>query len=130
MPIDEDVVAEPGRLQRLWEDAAVPPWGRWLEIAPREAGCVPSRFGSIDLLGSGLAFSACMPATNGVGVVLRCWNEADGAQEGAWLLERPVRSATLCRADERPVASLPLEDGGRRIAFTAAARAVVTIIVA
>jgi len=129
MPIGDDA-REPGRLQELWEDAIVSPWGRCLEIAPREHGACPSPFGSITLEGPGLAFSTCKPAASGEGVVLRCWNEADTVVDGAWSFERPVRRATLCRADERPVESLTVEDAGRRIAFAAAARAVVTIVVA
>ncbi|MFI5207753.1 MAG: glycoside hydrolase family 38 C-terminal domain-containing protein [Gemmatimonadales bacterium] len=80
-----------------------------------------------ELIGRGLAFSAMKAAESGRGVVLRCYNATTKTVRGAWRVTWPVRSATLCRLDEKAMHKLEVDAGGR-VAFDAPPRAVVTIL--
>lgn len=81
-----------------------------------------------ELVGAGLVFSAMKPAEGGRGVVLRCYNATARPVKGEWRIPWPVRSAQLARLDETPVADLGIGAGGT-IAFEAAPRAIVTVLV-
>jgi hypothetical protein len=59
-------------------------------------------------------------------VVLRCVNLTDEEISGQWVLGIPGHSASLARLDETPLEPLELVDGA--IAFSAAPRALVTIL--
>jgi mannosylglycerate hydrolase len=89
---------------------------------------VPAPVMGPELIGDGLVFSAMKPAESGRGTVLRCYNATTKAVRGAWSLGWPVRSATLCRLDEKLVKKLKVDARGR-VAFEAPPRAVVTILV-
>jgi alpha-mannosidase len=80
-----------------------------------------------ELSGDGLVFSAMKPAESGKGIVLRCYNAREEAVSGRWQLPWPVRSAVRCRLDETPGERLTVDANGE-IAFAAAAREVVTIL--
>ncbi len=80
-----------------------------------------------ELKGKGLVFSAMKPAEAGKGVVLRCYNDRREAVRGAWHVGTAFRTATRCRLDETPIGKVSMGRGV--IAFEAAAREVVTILV-
>jgi alpha-mannosidase len=79
------------------------------------------------LEGTGLVFKALKPSADGRAVILRCVNMTAYPVEGAWILPWLCAAASLARLDETPEESLPLVDGGRRLRFTAAPRAIVTV---
>jgi alpha-mannosidase len=80
-----------------------------------------------ELLGAGLAFSAMKESEDGEWLVLRCVSRRDIESGGTWRLPFDVREAQLARLDETPVT--PIEPEGKEVAFTAAARAITTILV-
>ena len=125
-PITEQDTADPSRLERLWEDAFVGLSTRWLRDYCGPDGSRAAGLGTIELQGNGLVLSALKPAENGDGIVLRCFNALESAEEGAILLGSPARSATRVRADESHPIPLPLERSGRRIPFRAEPRAVLS----
>jgi alpha-mannosidase len=112
-------------LPRLWEDVFLPPRAVWL----RQATALRPGPGGLELEGEGLVFSALKPADTGNGIVLRCYNASDVATEGRWRFPWPVESAQRVRADEQgdPM-DLPLDPDRRGVRFTAAARAIVTLL--
>ena len=57
------------------------------------------------------------------------WGLQLAAQKGRWTLPRPVREAKLARLDETPLSDLPLGENQTVVEFTAARRAVVTLLV-
>ena len=73
-----------------------------------------------------LAFSACKPAENGDGIILRCINLADRTLRARWRIGAPISEALLARMDETPITKLAAD--GRGIPFAAAPRAVTTVI--
>jgi alpha-mannosidase len=81
------------------------------------------------LVGEGLAFKALKPRERGAGVVVRCFNQTLQRREGAWLWPHPVKRAVRARLDETPLNDVIVTGDGRRIAFAAAPREVVTILV-
>ena len=109
-------------LAEIWEDVFLPPRGIWLRQAIGVA--VPEV--DVWLQGDGLVFSACKPAADGNGVILRCFNDAERPTAGRWRLSQPIREAQRVRADEGPGTQVPLADGGREIQFEAGPRELVT----
>jgi len=77
-------------------------------------------------LAGAIAFSACKPAEDGNGIVLRCVNLTDRPLRARWRLGIPVSAALLARLDETPIEDLALE--GRDIPFRARPHAVTSII--
>ena len=73
-----------------------------------------------------LAFSACKPAEDGNGMILRCINLADRTLRARWRIGAPISEALLARMDETPITKLAVD--GRGIPFAAAPRAVTTVI--
>ena len=71
--------------------------------------------------------SSVAPADDGL--VLRCYNPTDRPAGGAWRFGVPVRTARRVRLDGEAGVPLILEDGGRRVRFTAGAGDIVTIAV-
>jgi hypothetical protein len=61
--------------------------------------------------------------------VLRCVNLVDREQQGRWMLPRPIREAKLARLDETPLTDIVIGGNQSVVEFTAAGRAVVTILV-
>ena len=88
---------------------------------------IPAPVPGAELIGDGLVFSAMKPAESGRGTVLRCYNATEKAVHGAWRVGWSVRSASLCRLDEKMVKKLEVGAGGR-LAFDAPPRAVVTLL--
>jgi mannosylglycerate hydrolase len=126
------VAAEAGSDAAAWdavEDAAeafhAPLAGRML----RWGIAVPDAVGGPELVGTGLAFKCLKPRDDGHGVVLRCVNQTDVVQAGAWRWPHPVRRAYRARLDETVLEELRLDDARQLVAFTAQAREIVTVIV-
>ena len=113
-------------LPRLWEDLFLPPRAVWL----RQATALNSTRGGLELEGEGLVFSALKPADSGGGIVLRCYNALDVPTQGRWRFPWVVESTRRVRADEQgdPM-DLPLDPDRRGVGFTAAPRAIVTLLV-
>jgi Glycosyl hydrolases family 38 N-terminal domain/Alpha mannosidase middle domain/Glycosyl hydrolases family 38 C-terminal domain len=127
-PVSSVDLAAPERLERMWEDAFLPPHAHWMRdycevTTPRvaEAG--------IALEGAGLVFSACAPASAGRGVVLRCYNVLDRAVNGRWSCPRPIARAQLIRADETALGPLAVGPEAGEIGFSAGPRAIVSVLV-
>jgi alpha-mannosidase len=119
-PRTEQTIAD---IERSADDVLLPVAGRAL----RSALHVPAPFGGVELLGDGLAVSACTESEDGAWLVLRCVNLLDRAVEGAWRLGVPCRDASLARLDETPLERLPVRDG--TVTFTAPPRGPVTVLV-
>jgi alpha-mannosidase len=109
-------------LTELWEDVFLPPRATWIRQA---LGVTVPEF-DIWLQGEGLVFSCCKPAADGLGVVLRCYNDTARPTSGRWRLSRPAAEATRVRADEGQGVRVPLGDGGREIRFEAGPHELVT----
>lgn len=90
---------------------------------------VPGEVRGPELRGTGLSFRALKPREEGPGVVARCVNLTPRARAGRWIWPTGVSRAFRSRLDETPVQELPLTGDRRTIAFDAAPREVVTIIV-
>lgn len=86
--------------------------------------------GGIELAGTGLAASAIKESEDGRSIVLRCVNLSDREQRGVWTLCNPIGEAHLARLDETPLDKVQVISSEDRstIGFTAAPRAVVTIL--
>jgi alpha-mannosidase len=109
-------------LAEIWEDVFLPLRAVWLRQA------INLSLPELDfwLQGEGLVFSACKPAADGNGVVLRCYNDAERPTSGRWHLTPAIREAYRIRADELPGTPVPLADGGHEIRFEAGPRELVT----
>lgn len=81
------------------------------------------------LEGEGLALTAVKPSEDRRGLVLRCVNGTDRTVRGVWILPFRVTRAMRARLDEQPSGGVRLAGARRQVAFEAAAREVVTIIV-
>jgi hypothetical protein len=90
---------------------------------------VPARVAGPVLEGAGLSFRALKPRERGEGVVVRCVNLSSREVRGSWTWARPIRRAFLARLDEAPVRRLPLSGNRRQVRFTAAPRAIVTLLI-
>ena len=110
-------------IERIADDVLLPLTGATL----RSALTVPPPTTGVELEGEGLAFSAAKDSEDGRWMVLRCVNLLDEARAGAWLLGFPVHEARRARLDEMPGESLDVTEG--HVAFTAAPREIVTILV-
>ncbi len=109
-------------LAEIWEDVFLPPRAVWLRQAIDLT--VPEL--DIWLQGEGLVFSACKPAAEGNGVVLRCYNDAERPTTGRWHFAPAIRDAYRVRADESAGIQVPVAEGGHEIRFDAGPREVVT----
>lgn len=110
-------------IERVADDVLVPLRGETL----RSALAIPDTVAGVELVGDGLAFSACMPAERDGWLVLRCVNLLDEQVSGRWRLGAGAREATLARMDETPSGALAVEQG--EVPFVAAPHATVTILV-
>lgn len=111
-------------IERTADDVLLPLTGESL----RNAITVGQPTAGVRLEGDGLAFSTLKESEDGAAVVLRCVNLLDEAVDGRWILGWPVASARLARLDETPLGPLGVTDACH-VRFTAAPRAVVTILV-
>jgi alpha-mannosidase len=91
----------------------------------------PALSGGIELSGTALSPSTVKESEDGRSIVLRCVNLSNREQSGLWTLPVPLESAHYARLDETPGQRIdPVEqDGHSTVAFAAAPRAVVTILV-
>ena len=110
-------------IERAADDVLCPLVGTTL----RSALEVPTPVHGVELVGSGLAFSALKESESGEWLVLRCVNLRDDEVEGSWNLPFIPREAHLTRLDETIVSAVAASD--RTIAFRAAPRAIVTVLV-
>jgi alpha-mannosidase len=109
-------------MERMADDVLLPLTGATL----RSALFVPGTTMGIELDGKGLAFGAAKPAEEPGWIVLRCTNLLDEAVTGRWTLGLGLREAFLARLDESRTDRLATD--GSSVSFTAAPRAVVTIL--
>jgi mannosylglycerate hydrolase len=110
-------------IERTADDVLLPLVGTTLRSAMGDY----SAAGGLELEGEGLAFSTAKESEDGDWLVLRCVNLTDVATKGTWRLPFSPREARLARLDETPLGALtPTDDS---VVFTAAPRAVVTILV-
>jgi alpha-mannosidase len=110
-------------IERAADDALLPLEGRTL----RSALAVPAPIAGVELVGTGLAFSALKESEDGDWVVARCVNLLDEPVDGCWRFGAPVLEARYARLDETPLE--PLEVTANRVSFRAGPRAVVTVVV-
>ena len=121
-------LAEPDRLEQLWEDAFLPVRAWWLrDYAP--VGPERPRPQGIALEGAGLVFSACQAAEDGRGMILRCWNALERPTSGFWRCEQPVLRASRIRADGVPLEDMTVTADGHRLGVEAWPREIVTVLV-
>lgn len=127
-PITDDDLAEPDRLEQLWEDAFLPVCAAWLrDYTPAGAGHLNPL--GITLEGPGLVFSACQWEGDGRGVILRCWNALERPVQGRWRSARPVSSVVRTRADGTPLGDLSTSGDGHAIELEAGPHETVTTLV-
>jgi mannosylglycerate hydrolase len=89
----------------------------------------PAQVTGPELTGTGLAFSTMKQSEDEQWLVLRCVNLLDREQKGRWTLPRSIREAKLARLDETPLTDIVIGGNQSVVEFTAARRAVVTILV-
>jgi mannosylglycerate hydrolase len=110
-------------IERVADDVLHPLTGETL----RSALTIPPPVVGPALEGRGLAMSTIKESEDGAWTVLRCTNLLDVPVHGAWRLNRPIREAAVARLDETP--GDPLAPRDDMVAFVAAPRATVTILV-
>ncbi len=121
----ERELGRPDRLLDRWEEAFLPVQAFWLPDATDVA--LPAD--PIALEGEGLVLSTLKTAEESAGVILRCYNPRPEPVDGAWVFEAPRTRARQVRADERGGDEVTLLDEGRRLPFSAAPGAWVTLLV-
>jgi alpha-mannosidase len=114
-PVTAEQVAHPSTLHALWEDAFLPVTAWWLRDAVGPLA-VPD---GITLEGEGLVLSAMKPASDGSGMLLRCYNPETVAIAGRWRFGVPRSTAVRVRADEREPRPASLSGEGRVLEFDA-----------
>jgi alpha-mannosidase len=110
-------------IERAADDFLVPMAGATL----RSALSVSDDVVGPELVGAGLAFSAIKESEDGRWLVLRCVNLTNERVGGTWRLPFPIDEARLARLDE--TFGEPASIEGQTVTFTAAPRAIVTILV-
>ena len=124
-PLRERDLSRGDLLTALWEHAFTPIRGYWVRDAIAGGLTLPPV--DVTLEGGGLVLSSVAPAADGM--VLRCYNATDRPTSGAWRFGEAVRGARRTRLDGEAAVPLVLEEGGRRVRFTAAAGEIVTVAV-
>ena len=124
LPVPAGELDDAARMSAAWEDAFLPLRTLWLrETTAASAADTPW----VELEGEGLVHSACKPAEDGEGMVLRCWNAAGEPREAVWRFGTPVGEARRVRADETETERLQLEDGGRTVWVTVAGHGLASV---
>ncbi len=121
-PLDGASPSGAASLAGIWEDVFLPPRALWLRQA------IGLRIPELDvwLQGEGLVFSCFKPASDGKGIVLRCYNDTERPTTGRWRFSPAVGEVSRIRADETPGARVLPIDHGREVRFEAGPREVVT----
>ena len=125
IPVTDADGGNPDALEQCWEDAFAPLQSVFIREFTGEFD--PAEWPGVTLDGEALVFSAAKPAESGEAIVLRCYNVADAPAEGRWTLPSAAGAAWLALADESIVEPLTVIE--RQVAFTAAPRGIVTVIV-
>lgn len=110
-------------IEQLADDVLLPIRGETLRsnlLEPREVG-------SIELSGDGLVFSSAKPAQREGWTAVRCVNRRDIGMRGTWTFGRTIMEAVRARLDETPEGTLSVN--GRSVAFEAAPKQIVTVLV-
>jgi alpha-mannosidase len=110
-------------IERAADDVLLPLVGSTL----RSSLGSPAAVDGVELVGTGLAFSAIKDSEDGSWMVLRCVNLRDEEVEGRWRLPFPVREARLARLDETVIQEQTFEKS--EVPFIAPRRGIVTILV-
>ncbi len=110
-------------IERTADDVLCPITGTTL----RSALQLPAPVRGPELMGLGLAFSACKESDDGGWLVLRCVNLRDEDVAGVWRLPFAPREAHLARIDETRMSTLDIF--GADVPFQAQPRGIVTILV-
>lgn len=121
MPHPEGALLSPGAVECEAERFHAAPFARMVRAVLER----PAAVAGPELVGEGLVASACKPAEDGRGVVLRCYNATGARVFGAWLVPWAFAAARLCRLDETELE--PIGVAGGRVPFEAGPRGVVTI---
>ena len=119
-PRDDAMLAE---IERVADDVLHPLAGRTV----RSATDLREETRGATLEGEGLAPSAIKTSEDGAWLVLRCVNLTERSIDGAWVLGSPPREARTSRLDETVGELVGIQDN--RIAFIAAPRAIITLLV-
>ncbi|MDZ4864574.1 MAG: glycoside hydrolase family 38 C-terminal domain-containing protein [Gemmatimonadota bacterium] len=126
--VTADDLAEPDRLEQLWEDAFLPVRAWWLRDYSA-VGAAPPQTQGIALEGAGLVFSVCQATAEGRGMILRCWNALDRPTSGHWRSERLVLRASRIRADGAPLEEIAVTPDGHRLGVEAGPHEIITFLV-
>ena len=89
-------------IERAADDVLNPLVGTTL----RSAISVQARVDGVELVGTGLSFSAIKESEDGEWLVLRCVNLRDDEVTGVWRLPFEIREARLARLDETVLGEL------------------------
>jgi alpha-mannosidase len=114
--------ASVAEIERTADDVLHPLAGRTV----RSATELPLATNGVTLDGDGLALSAIKSSESGEWLVLRCVNLTEREVAGSWTLGFSAHEARESRLDETPGNPIEIRDG--RIAFTAAPRAIVSLL--
>jgi hypothetical protein len=128
IPLGPDVDAAPekwGELEREAEAFHAPLAG----VMIRQALDLPDRITGPVLEGDGLVFKCLKRACDGEGLIFRCANITGAAVVGALVWPRVPRDAVRVDLAETPDPQRSVRRDGNRVAFEAAPREVVTILV-
>ena len=117
---DEGTIA---LIERTCDDVLHPLVGRTV----RSATTLSAETEGVTLEGDALALSTIKTSEDGAWLVLRCVNLTERESSGAWALGAPAHEACASHLDEQPGELLRIQDN--RIAFTAAPRGIVTVLV-
>ncbi|MEP7087378.1 MAG: glycosyl hydrolase-related protein [Gemmatimonadota bacterium] len=110
-------------IERAADDVLHPLAGRTV----RTGAALPLSTLGVSLTGGGLGLSAIKTSEDGAWLVLRCVNLTEREVAGSWSLGLPITEARASRLDETPGEIVLIQDNS--VAFSAAPRAVVTLLV-
>jgi alpha-mannosidase len=123
-PVGAADLAAPERLERIWEDLFAPPVAHW--IRDYAAGELPPLNPGLLLEGEGLVLSACKPAEDGRGTIVRCFCLRGEAVAGRIRCAQRLARASLVRADESLVEELAI-GAGNEVEVVAAGGGMVSV---
>jgi alpha-mannosidase len=112
----------PTVLQEGWENLFLPLRSAWI----RDWNGREEPIAGLELMGSGLALSAVLPAGRSDGMVVRCFNLCDRPTEGWLRFSFPVARIQQINADERVLRELPMRENG--VMFPVQPRQIVSLL--